>query len=174
MTPHRINDHRIKEFRRVSASDLRANPSNFRRHPATQLTALRGSLNELGKAAPLIAYYDESGFLTLIDGHARLEVDPRGEWDVAIVDLSPEEANLAMALIDPLAAMAETDATVLNTLLRETSTTDTALQSFLDTLTEKGGGDVEWEKEIEDYRDGDEALEVGHRCPKCGYEWSTP
>ncbi len=41
---------RIKEFRRIRASQLRPHPKNWRSHPAAQRDALRGVLAEIGYA----------------------------------------------------------------------------------------------------------------------------
>ena len=43
----RIRD-RIKELRRVKASDLLPNPKNWRTHPVAQQDALKGLLAEIG------------------------------------------------------------------------------------------------------------------------------
>lgn len=69
---------RIKEFRRVPAAELAANPANWRKHPEAQRAALRGVLEEVGIAGPLIAYHSarNGGALTLIDGHLRQEDAP--------------------------------------------------------------------------------------------------
>jgi len=60
---------RIKELRRVKASELLRNPRNWRTHPAAQARALRGLLNEIGYADALIARELPDGQLQLIDGH---------------------------------------------------------------------------------------------------------
>jgi DNA modification methylase len=122
-------DDRIKEYRKVKSSDLTGNPSNFRTHPKRQKEALQGSLRTVGQIAPLIAYEDPEKGLVLIDGHARVSEDE--EWNVAVVDLSPEEARLAIALLDPIAAMAETDKDRLKELMDNVSSTD---QSVIDHL----------------------------------------
>ena len=41
---------RIKELRRVPASELLPNPKNWRTHPVAQQDALRGVLAEIGRA----------------------------------------------------------------------------------------------------------------------------
>src|SRR5215469_12305650 len=67
---------RIKELRRVKASDLLRNPRNWRTHPAAQARALRALLNEIGYADALIARELFDGQLQLIDGHLRAETTP--------------------------------------------------------------------------------------------------
>jgi ParB/Sulfiredoxin domain len=68
----RIRD-RIRELRRVRASELRPSPRNWRTHPQAQLDALRGVLAEVGMAGAALARELEDGSLELIDGHARAE-----------------------------------------------------------------------------------------------------
>ncbi|KKK79102.1 hypothetical protein LCGC14_2836880, partial [marine sediment metagenome] len=61
---------RVRELRRVPASELLANPRNWRRHPGAQVAALRGVLAEIGFADAMIARETPEG-LELIDGHLR-------------------------------------------------------------------------------------------------------
>jgi hypothetical protein len=67
---------RIKELRRVKASELHRNPRNWRVHPAVQARALRALLTEIGYADALIARELPDGQLQLIDGHLRAETTP--------------------------------------------------------------------------------------------------
>ena len=60
---------RIKELRRVPASELQPNPKNWRTHPQAQQDALRGVLAEVGYAGALLARETPEGGLMLIDGH---------------------------------------------------------------------------------------------------------
>jgi hypothetical protein len=50
---------RIRELRRVKASELVSNPKNWRRHPKEQSAAMRGLLNEIGYAGALLARYSQ-------------------------------------------------------------------------------------------------------------------
>jgi len=52
---------RIKELRRVPASELIPNPKNWRVHPTAQQDALRGVLAEVGYADALIARETPAG-----------------------------------------------------------------------------------------------------------------
>jgi hypothetical protein len=101
----RIKD-RIKELRRIKASDLPPHPKNWRTHPTAQLDALRGVLSEIGWADALLVRETPSG-LQLIDGHARTEVAPDAGVPVLVLDVTDEEADKILATHDPLAAMAE-------------------------------------------------------------------
>ena len=58
---------RIKELRRVPASELMPNPKNWRLHPASQENALRSVLADIGFADVAIARETADG-LMLIDG----------------------------------------------------------------------------------------------------------
>ena len=60
---------RVKELRRVPASQLRPSPKNWRTHPKEQADALRGLLAEVGFAGAALARELPDGSLELIDGH---------------------------------------------------------------------------------------------------------
>src|SRR5262245_25641718 len=131
----RIRD-RVKDFRRVRASELLPNPKNWRVHPQNQRDALRGVLAEVGMADALLARETPHG-LMLIDGHARAEEAPDAEWPVLVLDVSDEEAAKLLATLDPLAAMAEADAAKLASLLAEVETESQALGVMLDDLADQ-------------------------------------
>ncbi len=52
---------RIVELRRVRASELRANPKNWRRHSETQARALRALMGEVGWAEAVLARETHQG-----------------------------------------------------------------------------------------------------------------
>lgn len=129
--------NRIIETRTVGAAELRANESNWRRHPQAQANAIRGLLNEVGIVAPLIAYHSQraNGALTLIDGHMRQETG--GTWPVTVLDVSDEEADLILASFDPITGLAEMDSAALATLLARVEMTpieDAGLAGLLESL----------------------------------------
>jgi len=130
---------RIKEFRRVKARDLYASPRNWRIHPKSQQDALRGILAEIGYADALLARELPDGKLELVDGHLRAETTPDQEVPVLILDLDEDEANKLLTLLDPLAAMAESNAKALESLLSEINTDSEALQSMLNGLSRANG-----------------------------------
>jgi hypothetical protein len=57
-SPGPIRD-RIKELRRVRASELADNSKNWRVHPEHQRAALRGLLGAIGFAGAELTYYSE-------------------------------------------------------------------------------------------------------------------
>lgn len=108
---------RVKELRRVRASELTPNPRNWRTHPDAQRDALRGVLAEIGYAGALLARELDDGRLELIDGHLRAETTPDSLVPVLVLDVNEEEALKVLLTHDPLSAMAEVDAERLGDLL---------------------------------------------------------
>jgi hypothetical protein len=125
---------RIKEFRRVQASSLRPNPKNWRTHPPAQRDALRGVLAEIGYAGALLARELPDASLELIDGHLRAETTPDLEVPVLVLDLNDEESAKLLAVLDPLADMAEADGPALAELLAHVETENEAVRAMLDNL----------------------------------------
>lgn len=122
---------RIRELRRVPAATLRRHPLNWRKHPPGQRRALQAALAELGFADALVARELPDGSLELIDGHLRAETASEGEVPVLVVDLSDEEARKLLAVLDPLAGMAESDGAVWDRLTRDLSWNDRALADLV-------------------------------------------
>jgi len=124
---------RIKEFRRVRASELLPNPKNWRTHPTAQRNALEVMLTEVGYADALIARETEEG-LMLVDGHLRAETTPDADVPVLVLDIDEEEADLILATLDPMAAMAGHDENQLLSLLGTIQTSDQAVTDLLETI----------------------------------------
>jgi len=129
---------RIKELRRVKASEILPNPANWRTHPKAQQDAMRGILAEVGIADALLVRETPAG-LQLIDGHLRADVAPDSEWPVLVLDVDDKEAAKLLATIDPLAAMAETDPEKLKELLQQIEIDSEALQQMLAELADEAG-----------------------------------
>jgi hypothetical protein len=109
---------RIRELRRVPASELVPNPKNWRTHPERQRSAMSGVLAEIGYANALVAREDEVGRLILIDGHLRRETTPDSLVPVLVLDVTEKEAEKILATMDPLSKMAEQDTEALAVLLK--------------------------------------------------------
>jgi DNA modification methylase len=127
---------RVRELRRVRAGDLTPNPKNWRTHPKAQADALRGILAEVGYADALLARELPDGSLILVDGHLRAETTPEQEVPVLVLDIDEAEADKLLLSIDPLAALAETNAVALDALLREVDTGSEGLQQMYADLAE--------------------------------------
>lgn len=125
---------RIQEFRRVPARDLIAHPKNWRLHPENQSKLLAGTLREIGYADALLARQDDHGRLHLIDGHLRAETTPDQNVPVLILDLSEKEADQLLAILDPLAAMADTDAEMLQSLVADLDAQEESIQNYFDSI----------------------------------------
>ena len=158
---------RIKELRRVPASELRANPKNWRRHPPAQEAALRGVLDEIGFADALLARETDDG-LELIDGHLRQEVMGDQPVPVLVLDVTEDEAEKLLLTLDPLAMMAHADTDQLLGLLRDNPFESQAVSDMLEAL-------VNGERDIMPMlgEELDESLADGVqlcRCEDCGHE----
>jgi len=168
---------RIKELRRVKASELRPSPKNWRTHSKAQKEALQGVLAEIGYADAILARELVDGTLMLIDGHLRAETTPDMLVPVLVLDVDEGEADKILATLDPLAAMAGSDAQKLDALLEEVQTDSDALASMLADLAENSrsalaatwGDDA---KPPDDFGESGEDIETENQCPKCGYRWS--
>jgi len=130
-------DNRIVGAGEESPDSLLANPRNFRRHPKPQQDAMRGVLAQIGWIQDVIVNRTTGH---LIDGHLRVELavtDKQPTVPVKYVDLSPEEEALALATLDPLGAMAVTDAQALDALMRDLAVDDPAVVAMLAELAER-------------------------------------
>lgn len=132
-------ENRVVGYDTVPPDQLLAHPGNFRRHPAAQREALRGSLNELGVIAPVLVNRMTGH---LLDGHARVEEYLSAGLElvpVAYVEVDPEKESLALLSLDPIAAMAEADKEALDLLLHEAATSEQGLQEMMAGLAEEAG-----------------------------------
>jgi len=129
---------RIKRLERLPAKDLFPNPKNWRTHPQAQQDALRGILAEVGWADALLVRESDQG-LVLIDGHLRAETTPDQLVPVLILDVDEHEADLLLASLDPLAAMATADAGKLQELLDDLHTNSPAVEEMFKELAEANG-----------------------------------
>lgn len=128
---------RIRELRRVRASDLVPNPKNWRTHPENQKNVLRGVLSEIGYADALIARELDDGRLMLIDGHLRAETTPEQEVPVLVLDIDEDDSDKLLALLDPLSGMAGKDEELLAALVSEVETENKAISDLLYEIVEK-------------------------------------
>ena len=170
--------NRVKSLRMVPASDLRPNPKNWRTHPKAQQDALRGVLAEVGLADACLARELPDGSLMLIDGHLRAETLGDGDVPVLVLDVNEAEADKLLATLDPLAAMAETDAGKLDELLRTFNSSSEALQQLAASTASEAGlyeaidGPTAEEPESSTEEIDIDNFDLQHKCPKCGFEFN--
>lgn len=130
---------RVKELRRVPASQLKPSPKNWRMHPKEQADALRGLLADVGFAGAAFARELEDGSLELIDGHLQAETTGDQPIPVLVLDVTAEEANKLLATFDPIGAMATADAAKLEALLNEVTSSNDAVNQLLADVARNSG-----------------------------------
>jgi hypothetical protein len=159
--------NRIVSHGEKPAKDFLANPYNFRIHTAMQERALQGSLDTLGWIDEVIENV-RTGHL--IDGHDRIILAMRKGEDTQVpykqVDLNPEEEYQALLMLDPIAAMAQTDNERLEELLALTNTDDQNVMEFLAGLAQKNNVIP---PEFREYDEGVASEVEMISCPKCGH-----
>lgn len=130
----------------VPLNKILPNAANWRKHPDKQKEHLKGSLDNLGWIRSVLVNLrtgKEWGLMdrkpTIIDGHLRLDLAVQNnekKIPVEYVDLSPDEEKIALASIDPLAAMAEIDKKALDSLIAGIKTDDPKIQAMLKDISE--------------------------------------
>jgi hypothetical protein len=110
---------------------LLANPLNFRIHSNHQGKVLTGALDALGWVQRVVVNR-RTGHV--VDGHLRVKLalqQGEGSIPVVYVDLDETEERIALATLDPIAAMAGTDDAQLAALLEGVDVEDADLATFL-------------------------------------------
>jgi ParB-like chromosome segregation protein Spo0J len=131
--------NRIVAHADVPPADLVPNPRNWRTHPPEQRRALAGALTEVGWVGEVLVNRTTG---RVVDGHLRIELAlDRHEPAVPVtyVELTEDEERIVLASLDPIAAMAEAEATALETLLADLEPADEDLRAFLDELSRQQG-----------------------------------
>lgn len=133
--------NRIISYGEKAADQFTANPLNPRLHPQFQREVMQAALTELGWLAPVIEN-KRTGYL--IDGHERVMQALLNNESVpyVLVDLSPEEENLALATFDPIGALAQYDPENLNALLGDIHVEEISLQQLLSNISGQYGGNI--------------------------------
>jgi DNA modification methylase len=166
-TNHPTVRDRIIEFRRVRARDLVPHPNNYRVHSGAQRDTLRAALEEIGHADALIAMKLPDGRLMLINGHMRAEDDPDACVPVLILDVSREEADKLLLLMDPLAEMAQRNGDRIMALLAKVQTQSEPLRE----LFRRTAGERVWQRvHPDDVREADVSLD---RVTELREKWGT-
>lgn len=130
--------NRIISYGEKPADQFTANPLNPRLHPQFQREVMQAALTEIGWLAPVIEN-KRTGYL--IDGHERvmqalLKNEP---VPYVLVDLSPEEENVALATFDPITGLAQYDPENINALLSDVHVDEIPLQQLLANISSQYG-----------------------------------
>ena len=151
---------RVKEFKRIPASELIPNEKNWRRHPREQVQAFQEIIDEVGFADVVIVREVDGGY-ELIDGHMRTGMLQDETLPAIVLDLTDEEAEIILATMDPLGAMAKSNDDKLDELISEL---DVDLRERLKDIP------VLAEEPIRDVHDPSRS---GLVCPECGHEFGS-
>jgi ParB-like chromosome segregation protein Spo0J len=162
---------RIVRHADVDPATLTANPRNWRLHPQHQKTALAAVLDDVGWVSEVIVN-ERTGLV--VDGHLRLTLAlERHEEAVPVryVDLDEREEALVLASLDPIAALADSDADALQRLIEELGEQDGAVADVLAGIAEEHGIDPpDFDPvSLEEQARLDQRAPV--TCPKCGEEF---
>lgn len=131
---------RVIALHRLRAGDLVPDPDNWRKHSDRQRRALRYMLERVGLAGAVLVRKLEDGRFKLIDGHLRADLDPELVVPALEVDVNEREAAELLATIDPIGAMATTDADALNRQLAMFDAAgNPAVEQFLDGVRDAMG-----------------------------------
>ena len=125
---------RIKDFRRVKASDLKPSPHNWRKHTDKQKSVIAAVLERIGFAGAELTRELPDGSLELIDGHARAEIAGDTVIPVLVTDLTESEAKEVLATFDAIGSMAETDEDLLQSLVDELTFEEDPINELLESL----------------------------------------
>jgi hypothetical protein len=161
--------NRIVGYGVKAADQFLFNPRNPRQHPQHQRDVVNASLRELGFVAPVVENL-RSGFL--LDGHERVWQALQNNSGVPFVqvDIAEDEEPLFLASFDYMTDLAQFDAEILDSLLRDVQTSDAALQQMLAEMATEAGlnyADVEFKEYDESVADDVEMC----TCPQCGHQF---
>lgn len=135
-----IFENKIIKYDIKEANQFQVNPLNFRKHPQKQRDAVKASLSEIGWISTVVENIQTGN---LIDGHERVwQALSQGESTQVpylLVDLTPEEEKLALAVYDKITNMADIDSDVLEQLMYDVNTSEIALQELLAEMSEEAG-----------------------------------
>ena len=148
--------NRIVGHADVSPDLIKPHSMNYRKHGEAQVNALSGSMTDLGWVKSVLVSKRTN---TIIDGHARWEEAKRRHLPtipVEYVDLTKDEENKALALLDPITEMATRDDAMFMQLLESVQSDDEKVTKALAKLAPLKdapfeGGKVEESTKILEY-----------------------
>jgi hypothetical protein len=152
--------------------NLLANPKNWRIHPKEQQEGLEAVLDRVGWVQNVVVN-QRTGHL--VDGHLRVTLAMRRnepKIPVVYVDLTPEEEELILLTLDPLAGLAGVDREQLRGLLDGAQTgADPSIDALLSKIASDGGVVAPPFPPAGEEDQGRLDQRNKHRCPSCGHEF---
>lgn len=139
-----LSGARIRPTERIMAKggDLLDHPGQWKTHGAAQARGVVGLVQEFGVVSALRAYRSQraGGQLVTWDGHLRKSLDPDFVWPVDVyTDMTDDEADVLLATIDPVAALADSDAGLANALWESLAPCNPAVTELLDEIARRIG-----------------------------------
>ena len=151
---------------------LLANPKNWRIHPKEQQDGLEAVLDRVGWVQQVVVNR-RTGHL--VDGHLRVSLAlRRNETKIPVlyVDLAPEEEELVLLTLDPLASLAGVDREQLRGLLDDARTNaNPGLDALLSKIASDGGVTPPSFAPAEEEEQGRLDQRTQHECPSCGHKF---
>lgn len=158
--------NRIVGYRVVKASDLAEHPKNWRIHPEGQKKAMRGVLNQVG-------WVDAVLFNTttqrILDGHLRRDLAEDQFIPVLDVELTEEEELLVLATFDPITALADMNAKMLDEIIEGLSGYNDDLADLLSELEDAAHAQI---SEMIENDEADKGPEI-NRVDELRQKWGT-
>lgn len=130
-------ENRIVGHEMVRLDQLLAHPNNWRLHPKYQQDALAGLIDDIGFIRSVLVNKTTG---TVIDGHLRVALASRSgvqELPVEYIELTEEQEIKALALLDPIAGMAETDREKLEEILEMVTADNDRVRNALAHIAER-------------------------------------
>lgn len=131
--------NRITEHAELDPRTLHPHPQNPRMHPLAQQEAVGAALREVGVIHPILVSQRTS---TILNGHLRVDLAIQAGAETipaSLIDVTPDEEVLILAIFDRIASMADTDPERLHVLLSEVETKSDAFQALLDSYAAEFG-----------------------------------
>lgn len=143
--------NRVIKRSREKISRFTKNKYNPKHHPRIQKDRLQAVLEKFGQVGEIYVWQSErnGGDWTIFDGHARRELDPDQEWDIAWTSLTDPEVDELVLYYDPLAALAKQERSQTMALMAGLEVQERALKEMLEEQAQAlgftfggSGGDV--------------------------------
>lgn len=132
--------NRIVKYEILPAKKLIPHPENWRLHTDYQKSVLRSAIDQVGWVDAVKVVAVDGGKYMIIDGHLRAEMGE--EIPCLVVDLSEDEMRFALATLDPIASLAESDGERLREIISSIRTESDSISQLLSSLIERSNAEI--------------------------------